>query len=69
MDETVKAVSLNGVAAIYENVVNNSYTLHRPFLFVCLQPPEGEALSFIDFVMSEEGQKMLVDEGLIPPGE
>lgn len=69
LDNTIKALNINNVEATYENVVNNSYLLHRPFLFVCQGYPEGEVLSFIDFVMSDEGQNILKNEGLIPPME
>lgn len=69
VDNTMKAIALDGIEATYDNIVSNTYTLHRPFLFVSLRPPKGEALRFIEFVMSEEGQKILTDEGLIPPLE
>ena len=69
VDDTIKAISLDGIAATYENVAGNIYALHRPFLFVCIGPPEGKVRAFIEFVMSDEGQKILRDEGLIPPVE
>jgi phosphate transport system substrate-binding protein len=66
VDHTVKAVQLGGVAPTWENVVNKSYKLFRPFIFVADGPPEGLTKQFIDFTLSPEGQKLLVDEGLIP---
>lgn len=66
VDQTVKAVHLDGVAATHDNIMNGSYTLSRPFLFVSQSEPTGETLKFVEFVLSEEGQKMLNDEGLIP---
>jgi phosphate transport system substrate-binding protein len=66
VDETVKAVHLDGIAATHDNILNGSYTLSRPFLFVSLSEPTGETQKFVEFVLSEEGQKMLNDEGLIP---
>ena len=66
VDKNVKALHLEGVAANQENILNGSYSLSRPFLFVSLSPPSGETKQFIDFVLSSEGQKMLSDEGLIP---
>jgi phosphate transport system substrate-binding protein len=65
VDSTVKALNLNGVAASWENVMNGSYTLYRPFIFVTVDEPEGLAKQFIDFTMSPEGQKVLVEEGLV----
>ncbi|MCL2496098.1 MAG: phosphate ABC transporter substrate-binding protein, partial [Clostridiales bacterium] len=39
VDDTVKALKLGGVTASWENVVNGSYTLFRPFLFVAKDRP------------------------------
>jgi phosphate transport system substrate-binding protein len=64
--DIVEAISINGVAANWENVQNGEYTLFRPFLFVAPEPPEGEAKRFVDFILSDEGQKILISEGLIP---
>ncbi len=69
VDDTVKALELNGVAATRENVVNGSYNLSRPFLFVAQEEPAGQTKEFLDFVLSAEGQKILMNEGLISPSE
>ena len=61
----VKALAIDGVAASQENIENGSYKLYRPFLFVLKEEPQGATKEFIDYVLSEEGQKLLVDEGLI----
>ncbi|MCL1983251.1 MAG: phosphate ABC transporter substrate-binding protein [Clostridiales bacterium] len=65
-DQTVKIVKLGGVMASRENVVNGSYSLYRPFLFVAKAKPDGLAMQFVDFVLSPEGKKLMADEGLIP---
>lgn len=65
-DETVKALSLDGVAATRESIQDGSYTLSRPFLFVTLDEPTGQTKHFIDFVLSDEGQNLLSREGLVP---
>lgn len=69
VNETVKALELGGVAATRENVENGSYKLSRPFLFVALSEPTGLTKEFIDYVLSDEGQKLLMNEGLIPSSE
>ena len=66
VDETVKALSLEGVTATRESILDGSYTLSRPFLFVTLNEPTGQTKHFIDFVLSDEGQKLLSHEGLVP---
>jgi phosphate transport system substrate-binding protein len=65
VDARVKAVSLGGVAATREDVVNGTYGLSRPFLFVSDGEPAGEAKAFIDFVLSAEGQRLLEAQGLV----
>jgi len=66
VDETVKAVELDGVEATSANVINGTYNLSRPFLFLSKGEPEGLAKQFIDFTLSPEGQQLLINEGLIP---
>jgi phosphate transport system substrate-binding protein len=58
-------MALDGVAATWENVMDGSYTLFRPFIFVTNGEPDGYVLRFIEYVMSPEGQSILVNEGLI----
>lgn len=69
VDASVQSVELEGVAATRENVIDATYGLSRPFLFVCAAPPTGQAKEFIDFVLSAEGQKILATEGLVPSAE
>jgi len=66
VDQTVKAIQLDGVAATSENVALGNYSLYRPFLFVAKAEPTGLAMQFIDFILSHEGQRLMIDEGLIP---
>lgn len=65
VDVTVIALKLDGVAATRENVLNKTYNLSRPFIFITGKEPVGETKKFIDFVLSEEGKKILNDEGLV----
>ncbi|MCL2758633.1 MAG: phosphate ABC transporter substrate-binding protein [Treponema sp.] len=67
VDKTVKAVSLEGIEASSENVMNRSYSLFRPFLFVSKSiPPTGLAMEFIEFILSPHGKELMTQEGLIP---
>jgi phosphate transport system substrate-binding protein len=66
VNHEVKALHLGGVAATAENIINGSYSLSRPFLFVTNGEPTGLTKEFIDFTLSLEGQKLLSHEGLIP---
>lgn len=69
VNEKVKALELGGVAATRENVENGSYKLSRPFLFVSLSEPTGLTKEFVDYILSVEGQEILMNEGLIPSSE
>jgi len=67
VDQTVKPVKLEGVEASRENVMNGSYSLFRPFLFVSKSiPPTGLAMEFIEFILSPQGKDLMIQEGLIP---
>ena len=66
VNDKVKALSLDGIIANDENIMNKSYSLVRPFLFVTKNTPSGEVKNFIDFVLSQEGQALVKEEGLIP---
>lgn len=63
VSKEVKALSIDGVAANEANVKAGTYKIQRPFLYVTKGSPEGLAKAFIDFVLSAEGQKLIVEEG------
>ena len=66
LNETVKAVTVDGAAATAENVKNGSYTLARPFNIVTNGEPSGElTVDFIAFIMSAEGQAVVNAKGYI----
>ncbi len=69
VDERVRALHLDGVAASTENVVNGTYSLARPLLFLWKTEPSRAAQDFIDYVLSAEGQGLLAAEGLVPVKE
>ena len=68
VDKTVKAVELDGVIPSREHVIDGTYNLSRPFLFLSLKEPTGLSKDFIDFTLSDEGKKILNDQGLITVG-
>ena len=65
-EKPVKALRLDGIVPSRESVIDGSYSLFRPFLFVVDGEPSGDVRKFIDYVLSPEGQRILSDEGLIP---
>ena len=47
------------------NIKNGSYVVQRPFLFLTNGEPTGETKNFIDWVLSDDGGKVLADEKII----
>lgn len=66
VNDSVKALALNGVKPTEEAILKKEYGLIRPFLFLTREAPSGLVKEFIDFVLSEEIQELVHKEGLIP---
>jgi phosphate transport system substrate-binding protein len=66
VNDQVRALALDGAAANDESIRQGSYRLVRPFLFVSRGEPTGLAKKFVDFVLSDEGQALVKEEGLLP---
>lgn len=67
IDETISTIDINGVEATAENVLQEKYSLSRPFLFVYKEGQLTDAgQRFIDFILSEEGQLIAAEAGAIP---
>jgi len=66
MNESVKAVSVEGVAASAENVANGSYKIARPFNIAYRDDAITDlGKDFISYVMSAEGQAIVADNGYV----
>ncbi len=65
VNQTVKPLQIDGVDATEANVKAGTYKLQRPFIYVTKGEPTGLARTFIDFVLSPEGQKLIVEEGAV----
>ena len=63
VDESVKALSLDGVEATEDNVLNESYPIWRYLNFVTNGEPTGLAAAFIDWCLSEDAQAIAENEG------
>lgn len=66
VDDSLKAFSIGGVAPTVENVISGVYEINRPLLMVTNGEPEGLAVDYLAFILSEEGQQILKDSGFIP---
>ena len=66
LDDTVKAVKVDGAEATAENIENGSYKVARPFNVVTTGELSAPAQDFMNYIMSDEGQQIVSDEGYIP---
>lgn len=67
IDDSISTIDINGVEATAENVLQEKYSLARPFLFVYKEGQLTDAgQRFIDFILSEDGQLIAAEAGAIP---
>lgn len=66
VDDKVRSVTIDGVPATVENIKQKKYKIVRPFLYLTNGEPSQHSRTFIDFVLSKEGQNILKKEGLVP---
>lgn len=70
LNDTVKAVNIDGAAASVENVENGSYKVVRPFNIVVKEGQDNPAITdFTNYIMSAEGQAVVEEQGYIPVGD
>ena len=65
MNDTVKALKIDGVEASVENIKNGTYKVARPFNIATKAEVSDAAADFIAFIMSAEGQAVIEENGYI----
>lgn len=66
LNDTVKAVSIDGAEASVENVENGTYGIVRPFNIVVKEDSMTPvAKDFVNYIMSTDGQAVVTDNGYI----
>ncbi len=58
--------AVDGFEPSPENVGRDHYPLTRYLVFYTTQPPTGTVRDFIDWCLSEEGQRVVADVGYVP---
>lgn len=66
LDDSVKAVKIDGSEATAKNIKNGSYKISRPFNIATKEDLSDAAQDFEDFILSTEGQKVVEDNKYIP---
>jgi phosphate transport system substrate-binding protein len=59
LNDTIKAVSVGGIAATSANVVNGSYKIARPFIVLTGSNVHGESAGFVQWMLTSDGQKVV----------
>ena len=65
LNDTVKAVKIDGAEATAENVADDTYKVARPFNIVTGDKLSDAAQDFINYIMSAEGQAVITENGYI----
>ena len=65
LNNTVKALNIDGAEATAENVKSGTYKVARPFNIVTKDGVSDVAQDFIDYIMSSDGQKVVEENGCI----
>ena len=65
LNDTVKAVKIDGVEASIENVANGTYTVNRPFNLAVNGELNEAAQDFMNYILSAEGQVIIEEAGYI----
>lgn len=65
LNDTVKAIKVDGVEATVDNIKNGKYAVSRPFLALTNGKESKLTKDFVSFIKSADGQKIIAQEGYI----
>lgn len=65
LDQSVKALAIQGVMPNMQTVSNGSYAISRPILFLTRGEPQGLINAFINYALSPAGQSIVAGMKLI----
>jgi len=66
MDESTKGLTVNGIEGKPETALNGEYPVSRALYLYTQGESEGDVKSFIDFVLSADGQALVKEAGFVP---
>lgn len=69
LNDTVTAVKIDGAEATADAIIAGDYKVVRPFNIATTAEVSDAAADFIDFILSEEGQTVVEENGYISVGE
>ncbi len=65
LDQSVKALAIQGVLPNLQTISDGSYAISRPVLYLTKGDPQGLAKAFIDYVLSPGGQSVVAGMKLV----
>lgn len=68
LNDTVKAVSIDGAEPSVDNIKSGAYKIARPFNIATGETVSEAAADFIKYIMSDEGQAVVEENGYISQG-
>jgi phosphate transport system substrate-binding protein len=68
LNDSVKAVMIDGAEATVENIKSGTYKVSRPFNIATKGTVNEATQAFIDFILSSEGQAVVEENGYISAG-
>ena len=69
LNDTVKALKIDGAEATVENIKSGSYKISRPFNIATKDKVSEVTQDFIDYIMSADGQAVIEENGYISAGD
>ncbi|MBO0721585.1 MAG: PstS family phosphate ABC transporter substrate-binding protein [Blastocatellia bacterium] len=65
-NSSVKGLSVEGIKASADTVINKTYKISRPLYMFTNGEPKGATAQFIAFMLSPEGQQVVKEEKFVP---
>lgn len=64
--DAIKALTVEGVTASVDTVLDASYPLSRPLIMISNGEPTGSAAAYLTWILGPDGQKIVTDQGFVP---
>ena len=68
LNDTVKALKIDGAEATVDNIKSGTYKVSRPFNVAVKEDLSEAATDFVNFILSDEGQAVVEEAGYISQG-
>lgn len=66
LDDSVQPIKVDGVPPTEDNAASGDYSIVRPLNMMTDGEPTGAAAAWLEFIMGEEGQAIVSEEGYLP---